>query len=784
MPQLILPDSDTLDCNADSLLVTASEPCSSCTYNWSNGANTNSAYVTAGTTYVTVTDTLTNCTATDSIVVINPNFNVSINSTNNSVICLGSPFMPDTLTAQFYNFIGAPFHCYWFVPNFQVYSDTNRIIAANPGTYVLLAINSFGCMSTDTITVIDITPVATFVPSTITVIGSGQQVILSPVVQNPINPSYLWSNGATLSSDTVYSNNIINNYLVTVTNIYNGFACSDTANVVIESTGISARCKAFGNEIDPRLFQTTAWGYYIPSGNYDLNADVEVRGHVTILRNSEFSIGKDVKITVKPGATLNIEFGGYFHSCDSDMWTGFIVEPGGTINILGDSASPALVEDAKIGVEASDNSYHHAHVRIKGRVTFNANYIGVYLHDGDFSDAEFGGTRFTCSKKLKKPYSTSVNDQFSFCHIKAVNAGSITFAYNAFNNYLYINEFHDAMYCLDFLKTNLNVEGCLFSQTNMPLLNKNQSAIRFIGNSSNTNVVYTLNVKRLTSNPILNRFEECKRGILVRQRCQVDIDSNYFYRNIVGIEVNNNRRSSYINKSGSIMIVNNDFRYVSDYGVEVWDNPMVYTYIHNNLFNIFNGFQFDPLMEGKKGIYVHNSTKSQSTSSNSSTTTISGNIIKNYRFGIHTMNQEYGQVSDNTILFDVPDQYLDYQLPVRRAGLNFQNTNNISVATNTVRRIQTNIDPSMIDNSATLNLGTLICGFDIDMSNNSYKENLSFNFPTHYRIANTCDWKVLSLKEQTPPLLLKVTRINRMGISGNPGLRAGQQELMATLNLL
>jgi hypothetical protein len=247
--------------------------------------------------------------------------------------------------------------------------------------------------------------------------------------------------------------------------------------------------------------------------------------------------------------------------------------------------------------------------------------------------------------------------------------------------------------------------------------------------------------------PILNRFEECKRGILVRQRCQVDIDSNYFYRNIVGIEINNNRRSSYINKSGSIMIVNNDFRYVTDYGVEVWDNPMVYTYIHNNLFNIFNGFQFDPLMEGKKGIYVHNSSKSQFTSYNSYTTTISGNIIKNYRFGIQTMNQEYGQVSDNTILFDVPDQYLDYQLPVRRAGINFQNTRNIFIATNTVRRIQTNVDPSMIDNSATLNMGTLICGFNIDMSNNSYKENLSFNFPTHYRIANTCDFSIFECND-------------------------------------
>jgi hypothetical protein len=157
---------------------------------------------------------------------------------------------------------------------------------------------------------------------------------------------------------------------------------------------------------------------------------------------------------------------------------------------------------------------------------------------------------------------------------------------------------------------------------------------------------------------------------------------------------------------------------------------------------MINGFVFDPVLESRKGILISGANLNPIGSNNGLTYVVSNNQIRNCRFGIQLMNQEYGNVSENDVIFDIPDSYLDYSLNVFRAGINLQNTRSVAVNNNYIRRIQNTLNGSMIDPTKTL-----MCGINVDFSGSNFKQNNTSNIPTHYKISNTCDLSTFDCNE-------------------------------------
>jgi hypothetical protein len=709
-PASILSATDTIPCNGQPILLTATDSCPFCTFLWNNGAITNQISVDVAGIYVaSITDSLSGCTTIDSVIVFNTGFQASLNATNAGLICNGiKPFTP-IITASSNNTFGGPLSYAWYTPFSPNPPDTSTIVASTSGTYIGVITNSFGCTDLDTILITNITPDVYFDPSTINSIGGGTPVSLIPKHSNLISSTYLWSNGTTMSTDTIYASSS-STHILTVTNTFNGYSCSDTGivNIIVDSA-IAGRCIYYNNEINTNLFATGNQST-IATGNYDLNKDVLVYGYITIGQNSSYAIAKDVSITVLKGSTLNIEFGAHLFSCGDDMWDGIIVEPGGTLIIFGDSVAPVLIENAKIAVLASGT----ASITAKGNTTFNSNFISVYLHDGDFSDADFTGSKFTCTKFLEKPYNNSVNDRFTNSHIKAINAGTVNLGLSSIGN-----EFYDAGICVEAYKTNLNVDHCKFDQTNFS--GKSKVGI-FASNWKSLNpMVVNIGLRHAQDLTTLqNDFTNSTVSIDVKQGVDANIFDNRITGGTTGIRINEV-------KFKEIKLVNNEINYANDYGILLTSCANSDIYIYNNSIRAGTN-SFNPLYETQRGISV------LSKGLITSNLLIDHNEIENCRLGIQLRHHEGGYVSNNIIKYNISDaEILASTTPYYRKGIVLEWCRGASIRSlNTVSR-----DASL--NTGDPSVNDKLIGIFASLSSDYFTDNATINLPTGFKINGNCN---------------------------------------------
>lgn len=210
---VITPVHDSI-CEGDSAILTAIVPGAQ-SYLWSTGSTSDTIKVSPANTsyyYVTVTDSL-GCPDSDSVYAfINPSPNLSI--TPDTTICEGGTATIDVLGAQTY---------IWNT------GDTGPALTVNPNTdqtYFVTATNQYQCVdSTSSSVFINDYPVATLVSEKDTLCrGESLELTASG------GDVYLWNTGETTPSifvspiETAY-------YIVTVSNIRNGTACSDTASL-------------------------------------------------------------------------------------------------------------------------------------------------------------------------------------------------------------------------------------------------------------------------------------------------------------------------------------------------------------------------------------------------------------------------------------------------------------------------------------------------------------------------------------------------------------------------
>ena len=144
-----------------------------------------------------------------------------------------------------------------------------------------------------------------------------------------------------------------------------------------------AYCQTFENTIDPA--NTNTWP--IPNQNYNLNTNLEIASGSSYTFDSNIlSIAEGISITIKNGATLNID-NSTLYAC-GNMWQGIIIEDGGTLNVTNATA----IRDAQYGINVMSNGKLFCN-----DVTLDHNYVGIFIPDLQNGSVIIQGTTFSCT---------------------------------------------------------------------------------------------------------------------------------------------------------------------------------------------------------------------------------------------------------------------------------------------------------------------------------------------------------------------------------------------------
>lgn len=200
-------------CQGQSVTLTVSNPCSGCTYQWSNGQSGTSITVSSSGTYsVAVSNSCGTANSQSVTVTVNPlPTTPTLSQSGNISLCPGA-----TLTASVSNCIGCTI-------NWSTGQSGNQINVNASGNYYATATNTCGTSSpSQTANVTLITPPSvTVTPSGPVTFCQPGSVTLTANTTNCASCNYQWSNGATSTAITV---NSTANYIVTVTNSCNATA--------------------------------------------------------------------------------------------------------------------------------------------------------------------------------------------------------------------------------------------------------------------------------------------------------------------------------------------------------------------------------------------------------------------------------------------------------------------------------------------------------------------------------------------------------------------------------
>ncbi|MEI6816057.1 MAG: hypothetical protein WCL14_05565, partial [Bacteroidota bacterium] len=184
------------------------------TYNWSNGATTNTINVTTAGTYRVTVTSAQGCTATATqVIVVNPSPTPVISASGPTTFCNGGSVFLSS----------AGYSSYLWTSG----STVNTILVTTGGTYIVTVTNANGCTGTATqIVTVNNATTASITPSGPTNFCTGGSVNLSANA----SASYLWSNAATTQAITV---NSTGTYTVTITG---NTGCTATASQIVNVT--------------------------------------------------------------------------------------------------------------------------------------------------------------------------------------------------------------------------------------------------------------------------------------------------------------------------------------------------------------------------------------------------------------------------------------------------------------------------------------------------------------------------------------------------------------------
>lgn len=199
----------------------------------------------------------------------------------------------------------------------------------------------------------------------------------SATASNPfgVAVTYLWSNLQTTQTATGLG---AGSYTVSVTS----GSCSASASILISEDPNC--CNTYIQYLHQSNFNS---GGTI-STDWNLNENIICNTNIDIT-NANISIKEGLHITIPNNITVNIHNSSFF-SC-GNMWQGFVVENGGTLNIDNNS----IIRDAQYGTHVKNNGNLSV-----DNTLFEHNYAGIYADNLSTGNISISGTSFKCTACL------------------------------------------------------------------------------------------------------------------------------------------------------------------------------------------------------------------------------------------------------------------------------------------------------------------------------------------------------------------------------------------------
>jgi hypothetical protein len=596
-------------------------------------------------------------------------------------------------------------------------SQGATINVIEPGIYNLIVTDNNGCSLTLNHDVYNEISVSINSPTGTTFcIGQAlPPVVLNANVSSLTPVTYLWSNGETTSSITINNPTATATYTVTVTNAN----CSATDEITININPDC--CSTFSAELTQADFNGPKT---IAAGTYNLNSDVVVSDIITVLPGVEIAIAPNVKIRIQNQGQLNILNGIHLFACGNEMWDGIVAEPGSAIRLHknANDNTIGLIEHAKIAIDAyTDINTPTTLVDIQDQFTFNENNIGVYLHEGDFSNLILRGVTFKCNNVLKSPFNTNGLNKYSNVHLLCEDAGAINLTGNNTSN---INcTFIDAYIGIKLIRTSLDINNCVFVKHDyIGRSNFGIFANGFVVNNPAQNY-FSLNVGSMGVPNNYNNFDSVDCGISASNGYNCKIVSNRFLDGKIGIKLFN---CTY----RSIDIHNNEMIHCLNRGIQIQNNSYADISITENKINVSSNIDNTIANESAKGIYVNNTYEVQNKNFD-----ISENQIANCRTGIHVMNQAHGNIDENTVSFNTIDGFIIDPVGYRRKGYWLNNCRDIDLKSNGAMRFCAGctLTTAMANSGATVDY---MIGYSLDMSDVQMSDNEAQGLPVACRVSD------------------------------------------------
>jgi len=411
-------------------------------------------------------------------------------------------------------------------------------------------------------------------------------------------------------------------------------SCCDTVNRVELHTRIDS-ISSFGNN------------------NYSLNGNLVIAtGRSVVFNHSDVIIAPGVILTVDSGASLRIENHSWFHACSS-MWSGILVNPGGTLTI-----DSSMVSDADTAVR---NAGGWESIIISGS-SFSSNYTGISLNQNDGSHATFAvhGSYFNGGPLLKAPH----DGEYAFTGIylnesTEIRIGDEKEGQNVFS------ELRSGIYAQQssFNAINSRFQNMTFVDHIGPKLYPAAYGIFAIGDNSTTDYqIITIGGQDSTFGC---EFRNCLAGIYAIRNISPNIEQNKFWidsafdNSSVATGIICGQNTKVAAHVPSMSIHKNIFNNYSN-GINVYASDYGFT-IDSNIFNKDN---WNLELLNHTAIQVRNTAKHAENEHY-----IKNNNIYQYQNGILTTFLNHSQIEANTISYHTTTDGLRYGIKCERGYL-------------------------------------------------------------------------------------------------------------------
>lgn len=308
------------------------------------------------------------------------------------------------------------------------------------------------------------------------------------------------------------------------------------------------------------------------------------------------------------------------------MWQGIIVEPGGEVNVIGNSSlMPAKIQNAIVAIKGEGNGASSGSPKIFVNLAeFDNNLTAIALEDDNYSSSMIQQSFFRCSSQMmnKAPY-LGVYPEY---HILLNEATSVVMGGGPS-----LNEFEDVFSGIRVNKSSLNIQKSLFKDLMDNSVSPSVKGIGIVA-SNTTATAQTIEVD--------SRFENLNRGLQVSGNFNVDVHDNFstkYFRDIDDVAI-------FVNSM-------NYLRDISVVGINYFRNCNIGILLRGNNWNSVNisGNEFDntDFKETRTGSFHNTAISIQSAIANPFNVLVTSNQITGHRIGIHAVNVDGIEVTNN-----------------------------------------------------------------------------------------------------------------------------------------